>query len=145
MEEFYIGQVFDETYPPEAAIWCEKHNAQINELERTVENGEERRQFQIVGMKAPEVTAADYDRAMERHIYRTRAERGYTTREPSSSCYLHSTNPRWKQDALDWIDFINEVMTYALQIQNAYAAGEEVPTLEEFKAALPVITWNWVE
>lgn len=142
-EEFYIGQIFEEVYPPEASIWCEENNAQIDELERTVENGEERRRFQIADMKAPEVTVSDYDRAMEKHIYRTRVERGYTTREPSE--YKDSSVPRWRQDALDYIAFRDEVMLYGLSVQNAYAAGEEVPTLEEFKAALPVITWNWVE
>jgi hypothetical protein len=139
MDEFYIGQIFEGIYPPGAAQWCGEHNATIDELEPD----EKGRRFQIVEVEPHEITAADYDRAMEEHIYRTRAERGYTTREPSSSCYLHSMNPRWKQDALDWIDFINEVMTYALQIQNDYVAGKEVPTLEEFKANLPVITWNW--
>lgn len=28
-EEFYIGQVFDGEYPPEAAIWCNNNNACI--------------------------------------------------------------------------------------------------------------------
>lgn len=27
--EFYIGQTFNEKYPPEAAIWCNKNNAHI--------------------------------------------------------------------------------------------------------------------
>ena len=88
-------------------------------------------------------TVKDYDHALERHIKDTRIARGYTTREPSSSCYLHSPNPRWKQDALDWIDFINAVMTYGLQIQNDYAEGKPVPTLDEFIANLPQITWTY--
>ena len=28
--EFYIGQVFEGTYPPEAAIWCNENNAFID-------------------------------------------------------------------------------------------------------------------
>lgn len=28
-EEFYIGQIFDGIYPPEAAIWCNANNALI--------------------------------------------------------------------------------------------------------------------
>lgn len=27
--EFYIGQIFDGTYPPEAAVWCNANNAHI--------------------------------------------------------------------------------------------------------------------
>jgi hypothetical protein len=29
-EEFYIGQVFENEYPPEAAIWCNENNAFID-------------------------------------------------------------------------------------------------------------------
>lgn len=139
MDEFYIGQIFEGIYPPEAAQWCAENNATINELEPD----EKGRRFQIVEVPPPEITVADYDRAMEEHIYRTRAERGYTTREPSY--YLQSSVPRWRQDAIDWVDFVDRVMLYGLEVQNAYAAGEPVPTLEEFKAALPVITWNWMD
>lgn len=28
-EEFYIGQIFDGVYPPEAAVWCNANNALI--------------------------------------------------------------------------------------------------------------------
>lgn len=31
-EEFYIGQVFTGSYPPEAAIWCNANNAYIEKL-----------------------------------------------------------------------------------------------------------------
>lgn len=138
--DFYIGQIFEGGYPPEAAEWCNENNAVIEELERT---GEDVRRFQIVEVKPEPVTVNDYDRAMEEHIYRTRAERGYTTREPSE--YKDSSVPRWRQDALDYIAFRDEVMLYGLSVQNAYAAGEPVPTLEEFKAALPVIVWSYAE
>lgn len=28
-EEFYIGEVFEGVYPPEAAVWCNENNATI--------------------------------------------------------------------------------------------------------------------
>lgn len=28
-EEFYIGQIFEGTYPPAAAVWCNQNNAYI--------------------------------------------------------------------------------------------------------------------
>lgn len=31
-EEYYIGQIFEGRYPPEAAIWCNMHNAYIDEI-----------------------------------------------------------------------------------------------------------------
>lgn len=134
MEQFYIGQTFEKPAPPEAAAWCNAHNAHIEKV-----NGVRT----IVENPAPEVTAADYDKLLEEHIYLARAARGYTTREPSY--YLQSSVPRWKQDAHDWVDFIDRCMLYGLEVQNRYAAGEEVPSLEEFKANLPQINWTYKE
>lgn len=49
--EFFIGQIFEETYPPEAAVWCNKHDDRyIKEIEKTAEG---KRQFQIVAVPAP--------------------------------------------------------------------------------------------
>ncbi len=48
--EFFIGQVFEETYPPEAAVWCNQHGDRyITELEK---DGDKRR-FQIVAVPEP--------------------------------------------------------------------------------------------
>lgn len=48
--EFFIGQVFEETYPPTAAVWCNSHGDRyITELEK---DGDKRR-FQIVAVPAP--------------------------------------------------------------------------------------------
>lgn len=48
--EFFIGQIFEETYPPEAAVWCNSHGDRyITELEK---DGDKRR-FQIVAVPAP--------------------------------------------------------------------------------------------
>lgn len=51
MEEtiFEIGQIFKNTYPPEAAAWCNSNNAYIAELD-TVDGV---RRFQIVGVPEP--------------------------------------------------------------------------------------------
>lgn len=32
-EEYYIGQIFDGIYPPDAAIWCNNNNATIEKYE----------------------------------------------------------------------------------------------------------------
>lgn len=49
--EFFIGQIFEETYPPEAAIWCNSHGDRyITELEKGA-NG--KRRFQIVAVPEP--------------------------------------------------------------------------------------------
>lgn len=41
--EFYIGQIFSEMYPSEAADWCNNNNCYMDEIEP--EN--EKRRFQI--------------------------------------------------------------------------------------------------
>lgn len=53
--EFFIGQIFEETYPPEAAVHCNSHGDRyITELEKG-ENG--KRRFQIVAV--PERTTEE--------------------------------------------------------------------------------------
>lgn len=91
----------------------------------------------------PQPVLADYDKAMEAHLLAERSARGYTLREPSD--YKDSSVPRWAQDALDWIAHRDAVMLYGLEVMNHYAETGEAPTLEEFKAALPVIEWTLKE
>ena len=92
----------------------------------------------------PLPTLADFDEAMEEHLRREREERGYTTREPDS--YLTSADPRWSQDAMDWVAHRDAVMGYALNLINAVQAGErEPPTMAEFVAGLPQIEWTYSE
>lgn len=88
-------------------------------------------------------TVDDYDAAMEDYLREVRTERGYTTREPDT--YLHSSDPRWSQDAKDWIAFKDDVMHYALAIINEYTASGNAPTLAEFKAGFPKMVWTYTE
>lgn len=53
MNEYTIGQIFHDTYPPEAALWCNAHNAYIEEIEAV----DGVRRFQIVAV--PEPTAEE--------------------------------------------------------------------------------------
>ena len=55
-QEFYIGEIFDGIYPPEAAIWCNSHNAYIEDL------GNKRYEIKEVP-PAPAPTREDVDRA----------------------------------------------------------------------------------
>lgn len=32
-QEYYVGQIFEEMYPPEASIWADENNAVIDEIE----------------------------------------------------------------------------------------------------------------
>lgn len=88
-------------------------------------------------------TPDDYDNAMEDYLREVRSERGYTTREPDD--YFGSSNPRWAQDAKDWVAFRDAVMTYALEVINEYAKTGNAPTLAEFKAGFPKMVWTYME
>lgn len=46
-EEFYIGQIFEGIYPPEAAIWCNQNNVYIDVI------GEKR--YEIKEIPAPSI------------------------------------------------------------------------------------------
>lgn len=67
----------------------------------------------------PEITIADYDRAMEAHITAARVARGYTTREPD--VYKDSSVPRWRQDAQDFIAFRDACLLYGQSVINTYS------------------------
>lgn len=88
-------------------------------------------------------TMEDYDNAMEDYLRQVRIARGYTTREPDD--YFGSSNPRWTQDAKDWVAFRDKVMTYALDVINTYTKTGNAPTLAEFKAGFPKIVWTYRE
>lgn len=88
-------------------------------------------------------TEADYDNAMEDYLRSVRSDRGYTTREPDD--YFGSSNPRWSQDAKDWVAFRDAVMTYALDVINTYTKTGNAPTLAEFKAGFPKMVWTYQE
>lgn len=88
-------------------------------------------------------TLADYDNAMEKYLYETRCARGYTTREPSD--YKDSNIERWRQDAIDYINFRDAVMLYGLEVQNKFAETGIAPTIDEFLNSMPKITWTYAE
>ena len=95
-------------------------------------------------VRDPALSLADYDAAMEAHLYEERAARGYTTREPDA--YLNSSVPRWAQDARDWVAHRDAVMGYALALINAVDDGErDAPTMAKFRAGLPAIQWTYTE
>ena len=100
------------------------------------------KQWELVDV--PQPILADFDAAMEAHLRTEREARGYTTREPDA--YINSSVPRWAQDARDWVAHRDAVMAYALALINAVESDQrQSPTMVEFKAGLPTITWTYTE
>lgn len=86
-----------------------------------------------------EKVLAEYDAAMETHIYNVRAARGYTTREPG--VYINSIVPRWKADAEVWNAWLDAVMQYSLNILNKAKETGDIPSLKEYINNAPGIVW----
>lgn len=63
MEEiiFEIDQIFEDTYPPEAAEWCNENRAYIEEVEPV----DGVRRFQIVAI--PEPTPEEIEAQLQKH------------------------------------------------------------------------------
>ena len=134
MEEYYIGYVFDcNPYPPDAVIWCNAHNAYIK---RNTDA-----KWQIYENEPYVPSVSDYDHAMEDYCKQVRIDRGYTTNSPVD--YYNSANERWAQDARDYIAFRDEILEYALEVENEFDKGGDIPTLDEFKAHLNTIKCHW--
>jgi hypothetical protein len=97
----------------------------------------------LTALPEPDKILAQYDKAMEDHIYSVRAARGYTTREPG--VYINSTVPRWKADAEVWNAWLDAVMQYSLNILNTAKETGEVPALADYINNAPVIKWLEIE
>lgn len=158
MEEFgdkivrEVRESIPESEPLDKYVWVEDHREET-ETEiivycRAVERKDWRPPEPPIPPEpeppAPEPTKPtieDYNRAMETSLLATRMARGYDTREPSD--YIFSEDPRWKQDALDWIKYRDAVMHYGQDVMNHYAETGEAPSIEEFVKNLPTIEWTF--
>lgn len=121
--------------PPEGKMWRRSTGW-------TVRDGKWCANFEAVDIPSPALD--EYDAAMEDHLAQERSARGYTTREPTA--YLASSNARWASDARDWVAHVDAVMAYALDLINAVQSGQRTPpTMAEFRAGLPQITWSFSE
>lgn len=60
MTQFYIGQKFTGTYPPAAAVWCNKHDAHIERLPQ-IHDGHSEREYIIVDNPNPTIEELQAD------------------------------------------------------------------------------------
>lgn len=63
MTEYYIGQIFEEMYPPEAAEWCNNNQAYIDEIEPL----NEVRRFEIKAVIPP--TPEEYETQFKKSFF----------------------------------------------------------------------------
>lgn len=98
MENYFIGQIFNGSYPPEAAIWCNSHNAFIEAL------GD--RRYEIKEVVVPVPTREDIEEA--RIAYRRRHIDNETLRRMRKQA-----NSTWTQeDETEYLALDAEVTAY---------------------------------
>ena len=69
VEEYYVGQIFEGIYPPAAAVWCNKNNAYIEEIDSIEKEVEEtyieietvEKEVVIPAVTHEEIIPAEYD------------------------------------------------------------------------------------
>lgn len=89
---------------------------------------------------APALTQADYSRVLQVQIDQTAAARGYNDGVAAAS-YLGSTNPAWASEAATFIAWRDSMWVYAYGVLAAVQGGQNPPTLADFVAGAPAITW----
>lgn len=71
MEDFYIGQIFEEIYPPEAAEWCNNYSDKIIAMVE-IESQDAKRRFQITDITpSPEEQAQARETSFNEEFFNT--------------------------------------------------------------------------
>lgn len=83
-----------------------------------------------------------YENAIQQHIDETAQARGYDNGYTCAS-YFDDKNARYASDARIFKDWRSDVWVYVNELLNSYKAGtlQEIPSIEDVIAALPVIQW----
>lgn len=136
---FFIGQIFDSIYPPEAAQWCNKNNSYIEEIEPV--NGV--RRFQIKAIQEPTAEEknaqirAQLTNAVQRVLDNEAQKLNYDSCLSVCS-YVDTGVSKFDDEGKAFRAWRSAVWAKGYEILNAVLAGEcEIPTEEEVLAELP--------
>lgn len=116
MSEYYIGQIFKEEYPAEAAYWCNENNCFIDEIEPL----QGIRRFEIFAV--PEPTEEEKEEEFNRQFFLTSlgyVRRRVTMKDGSSKDFL--------SDILPLLEIGVPVLTYSKDL-----VQKKVLVTEEF-------------
>ena len=144
---FEAGQIFENTYPPEAAQWCNDSKAYIEEIEKL--NGV--RRFRIVGIPEPtqeEVNAqtqASLTSAVQKVLDTEAQKLGYDSCLSVCS-YVETGVQKFDDEGKAFRAWRSAVWAKGYEILNAVLTGErEVPTEEQLLAELPALAIAYSE
>lgn len=136
---YSIGQIFSKTYQPEAAQWCNKNNAYIEEIEK--KDGV--RRFQIKAIQEP--TAEEKNAQIQaqltnavQHVLDNEAQKLNYDSCLSVCSYVDTGVSKFDDEGKAFRAWRSAVWAKGYEILNAVLAGErEIPTEEELLAELP--------
>lgn len=144
---FFINQTFTDTYPPEAAQWCNSNSAYITEIEP--QDGV--RRFQIVAVPEPsfeeQIDAAykNFDARVEKRLNDFAATRRYASiytacnaRDSQIAKYAMEGAYCFKM----WGETYAKCEELLAKYMPAVLSGERpIPMWEEIEAQLPKLVW----
>lgn len=147
MNEYIIGQIFTDTYPPEAALWCNSNKAYITELEPL----DGVRRFQIVGIPEPTqeeqeaALQAQYTALIQSMLDKEAQKLGYDN--CNSVCtYVDTGVQKFDDEGRAFRAWRSAVWAKGYEILAAVKAGEmEIPTEEELVEMLPALAITYSE
>ena len=115
MTEYYIGQIFEEVYPPDAADWCNDNNCFIDEIEPL----NKKRRFEIFAI--PEPTPEEQEAEFNRQFFLTSL--GYVRRSVAMKDGSHKD---FLSDILPLLQVGVPILTYTRELeQNKVLATEQ--------------------
>ena len=136
---FEIGQIFENTYAPEVAIWCNENNACIEEIEAV----EGVRQFKIVA--APEPTVEELQAEIQKqltdavqHVLDTKAQELNYDNCLSVCSYIETGVAKFDAEGKAFRAWRSAVWAKGYEILAQVQAGQRgIPTEAELIAELP--------
>lgn len=144
---FFINQIFEDTYPPEAALWCNENNAYIEEIDPV----DGVRCFQIVGIPEPtqeekEAQLQKYYTDLIQHILDVEAQKlGYDN--CNSVCtYIETGVQKFDDEGRAFRAWRSAVWAKGYEILADVQSGKmEIPTEEELIKLLPALEIVYTE
>ena len=115
MTEYYIGQIFEEVYPPDAADWCNDNNCFTDEIEPL----NKKRRFEIFAIPGP--TPEEQEAEFNRQFFLTSL--GYVRRSVAMKDGSHKD---FLSDILPLLQVGVPILTYTRELeQNKVLATEQ--------------------
>lgn len=135
---FEIGQIFEDAYPPECAVWCNENNAYIEEIEPI--DGIRRFEVKAIPEPTQEEIQARLTQVVQKHLDAKAQELLYD--DCNSVCtYIDTGVPKFDDEGRAFRAWRSAVWAKCYEILDEVKAGtRSIPTEEELIAELPELT-----